>query len=288
MWLLYACLTAVANAAYGLEQKRISKKAHPIWLSFLTRLWSLPIIVGVYVVLNDAVKIQTGFWLYLFICSTLTSLGTYLTYVAYRYTDFSLVFPMLNLTPAIALLTAWCIDGDKSNVIGLIGVILVVGGSILLTTYGKVNLKQPAKHVMRDKGVWAILTVAVLYAITTSYDKLGVAASSPVVWSLGLNVAMIFILIPFIFLIPKGKSRKVKKPTWSVGVAAGCLVALTMLFQMFALQSGGHVAYVLAIKQLSVIIAVVASYKVLREKPDATRWWSTVIMTVGAIIIGLA
>jgi uncharacterized membrane protein len=67
---------------------------------------------------------------------------------------------------------------------------------------------------------------------------------------------------------------------------AGFLVVPTMLFQMYALQAGGYVPYILAIKQLSVIIAVIASWRVLKEKPDKTRWWSTVLMTAGAIVIG--
>lgn len=82
--------------------------------------------------------------------------------------------------------------------------------------------------------------------------------------------------------------RSEKTPLWGIGIVGGIVGSLSTIFQMFALHAGEHVAYVLAIKQLSVIIAILVNVRFLKERSNPQRFWGAVIITIGAIIVGFS
>ena len=99
-----------------------------------------------------------------------------------------------------------------------------------------------------------------------------------------LSFILIVALPNKVFLL----QRSEKTPLWSIGIVGGIVGSLSMIFQMFALHAGGHVAYVLAIKQLSVIIAILVNVSFLKERSNPQRFWGAVIITIGAIIVGFS
>lgn len=289
MWLVDAVGAAIVNAAFGVEQKRRSALASPLLLAVATRLWTVPLTIFVLILLPQPWHFHGLFWRYLLIAGSLTAIGTYLTFVAYQLLDFSLAFPLLSVSPAVALLSAWVIDKTTPSPEGILGVALVAVGTYFLTS-AKHQLVVPWKNL----GTYAILGVAVLYAVTTSFDKLGVAASSPTVWTLAVNLVIITIQLPLCLLqtkhakvATKRRKRRPARPITAMWLA-GTLGAGVMLFQMYSLQAGGYVPYLLAIKQLSVIIAVVAGWYTLNERPSKRRFFSAALVTLGVIVVAIS
>jgi len=287
-WFILALTTAFFSAALGLEQKRLSDKATPLLLSVLLRLWALPPLLIIVLSVHPVWQVQPQYWGYLIMCSFFTGLAAYLAFLAYRLVDFTLAFPLLNFTPAIALLASWSINQDHPTLLGAIGVGLIVLGSFWLVSSRHHNTLTPLQRMSANKGIAAIMGVAALHAVSGSFDVHGIDASSPLLWTIGLTITILLGSSLVLLVTYKASERKSPKLHWYSAALGGSIVLMTMLFQFLAVHADGHVAYVLAIKQLSVILAVLASWYTVRERPSVTRLLSALVMTIGAIIIGLA
>lgn len=235
-----------------------------------------------------------GFWPALAASGTINAIALTLIATSVGRSDLSLVAPLQSLTPAFMLLTAPLVLGEVAGPQGAAGVFVLVAGSYLLAvpSAGR-GLLAPFRALLRDRGARAMMAVAVLYSVSAVIDKIGVLASSPLLWSAAMHAFVAVVLTPmFLFTrhrLPKaavhgtGPSRRD-----IVALAlAGVFTAAAVVGQMSALELQ-QATYVIAIKRTSTLMAVLVGGLMFRERAALPRAAGAALMFCGFLLITFA
>ncbi|MEF3368020.1 EamA family transporter [Methylocystis sp. 9N] len=208
----------------------------------------------------------------------------YLLYIrAFRLSDASLVAPLVLLTPVLMLVTSPIMTGEHAPPMGVFGVLFTVLGVGLLDA-GEANGRRFNFHILaRDKGARLMLGTAVIWSVTSNIDKLGVRASTPLIWIAALMIVIASCSV-FYWLAARRAAPRLFALRYAIG--AGSAMAFGSAMQMWALTVL-FTPYVIAIKRLSALFTVLASGHVLKEETGGRRL-GVVVMLVGAVMIALA
>ncbi len=288
LWILLATITAFAEATRNVVIKgKLSTLPAQfvswVWVTgtllfLLPTLWFLP-----------PVPFQPNLWGYWLASVLINTLAVLLFTMAIQMSDLSLTMPMIAFSPLFMLFTSPLMLGEFPSLIGVVGVVLVVIGSYLLNIQERSNgYLAPYRALLREPGPRLMLGVAVLWSISANLDKLGVQASSPVVWiilvNLGLSLAFGLLMLR--------QTRQLRQLHGSTGmvlalVAIGLLDAIALITQMYALTLT-LVAYVISVKRSGIIISVVLGAVLFKEPGFRERLTGTFVMLAGVLCIAFA
>lgn len=230
--------------------------------------------------------LSANFWPVLAV-GTLIGAVTFLLYgKALKSGDLSLTLPMLAFTPLFLLVTSPLTLGEFPAPAGLIGLVCVVVGSYVL------NLRE------RRKGFWGpvralwttpsarlMLLVAAIWSVGANFDKLGLGASSPRFWIASVYTTSALSLLPTLLRRSHGvRAQLLRTPGWLL--AAGFMEAVGLVCQMYALPLT-LVSYVIAVKRLSIVFAVVLGALFFREPDVLFRLPGALIMVAGVFFIAV-
>ena len=99
---------------------------------------------------------------------------------AIKRSDLSYALPFLGLTPVFTVVTGFVLRGEMISTNGIIGIFLVFLGTMGIDT---ISVKDWAtlggKRIFKDKGVLLVISVALLYSISSVYDKTATLLSDP-------------------------------------------------------------------------------------------------------------
>lgn len=223
------------------------------------------------------------FWT-LLACSGALNAIAYVLYIrAFRLSDASLVAPLVLLTPVLMLVTSPIMTGEHAPPMGVFGVLFTVLGVGLLDA-GEADGRRFNFHILaRDKGARLMLGTAVIWSVTSNIDKLGVRASTPLIWIAALMIVIAFCSVCY-WLAARRAAPRLFALRYAVG--AGSAMAFGSAMQMWALTVL-FTPYVIAIKRLSALFTVLASGHVLKEETGG-RLLGAAVMLVGAVMIALA
>lgn len=284
MWLLFSLLTALFEAVKDVLCKKSLKTIDVYLVSGSMFILSLPIILPVLFFI-EIPPVSSRFWLALLAGTLLNVLATLLYINALKHSDLSLSLPMVTFTPVFLLLTSPLIVGEFPDMIGLVGVLLIVSGAYHL------NIKEnqggfwrPVKALVREKGPRYMLLVAFIWSITSNIDKVGILNSSVVFWVISTHLASAVFFIPLILFRIRRKRMIFKWIELGPLVSIGLVTALRSVFQMSAIALT-LVAYVISIKRTSVIFGILFGYVIFKEKGISERLTGAVIMVLGVLLI---
>jgi uncharacterized membrane protein len=128
-----------------------------------------------------------------------------------------------------------------------------------------------------------MFVTAVIWSVTSNLDKLGVRASTPLLWVAMLTTFISLCSIIFWVAMPH---RPLHLRDVRYAVLVGAANALGNALQMYALTML-LAPYVIAIKRTSALFTVILSGVILKEN-IRERLVGTVIMLAGAVLIALA
>ena len=114
-------------------------------------------------------------------------------------------------------------------------------------------------------------------------DKIGVRHSSPMIWSLAVNLAVSLTLGVIMMHKVRGPWSQVRG-NWLTLIIIGLAVAGVMLFQMNAITTG-LVPYIIAVKRTSVIMSSLWGVIFLKEKGGRGRILAIAMMLLGVFVI---
>jgi drug/metabolite transporter (DMT)-like permease len=208
---------------------------------------------------------------------------------AYEEGDLSLVYPIARSTPAFLPLVAVPLFGDPLSVGGAAGIAVVVAGIWLVHGGGlaRARLAEPAAR-------FAFLTLAATVAYSlldaASMRRLAEASwTSPIpraiVFSVLLSVANLLLFMPLVLrrrslgALRAIASRELGRATLAAGVS---FASYTLI--LAALQTA-PVSYVVAVRQSSVLFAVVLGILLLGERPGRARVVGAIFTVAGVALI---
>jgi drug/metabolite transporter (DMT)-like permease len=281
-WYLLAIIAAACDATYYMLVKKFIKNLGPYILGAGTFLVAGAVLFALSAWHGFPV-IGPQFYQALFITGTLNVLAAALYYRALSYTDLSLAMPMIAFTPIVLMASSYAILREHPSAFGLTGILLIVGGSYVLNLQDKNrHMLAPVKAILSNKGVLLMLAVAVIFGITSNYDKLSVINSDEI-----FSAAAVYSLLGLSFL-----ALSVKKPDFKISLKnnAGNLLILGLIEVAGAITYNlaiKHqiVEYVISIKRVSILFSVLYGAWIFKEKNISKRATGALIMLAGVVLI---
>ena len=285
MWILFALLNPITEGFRSLYIKKSSAEVEPVVIAWVNNL--LPALVFLPCLFFIELKFNTDFWIGLIGGASIYAVTNILYMKALAHGDISIVMPMLSFTPLFLLVTSPLIVGEFPHITGMIGVVLVVIGSYLLNlSESKKHLLEPFRSLIKNKGTRYMLIVALLWSVSSNFDKLAVKNSS-VFQYLGFTSPFIFIFTSLISIPDKQFKFSQLRTGKSNLFKVTFLTTLANIFHVTAI-SLAYVAYVIAIKRTTAIISVFIGSKFLNETNITERLLGVIVMLIGVILIVLS
>ncbi len=285
IWIVLAILTAFFTSLVDLFRKKSSKNVDEYVASFSLKLFGF-IFLFPLLFFIDVPELGKNFWMILVFTGLWNAMVLILYMRAIKHSDLSITTPMVTFTPLFLLITSPLIIHEFPGMLGIIGIFLIVLGAYVL------NIKErhkgflaPFKALLKEKGPRLMLVVALLLSIGANLDKVGIKNSSPIFWTISMNIITLILL--FIIVYFKSRSNiKLIKTNYKTLLPMGLFSALSLTFQMAAINLA-LVAYVISIKRTSAILTVLYGYFIFKEKGIKERLIGVIIMIVGVLIITL-
>lgn len=238
-------------------------------------------------VIRDGVPaIEPGFWKALAVTGPLAALTLFCYVKSLESSDLSLAAPMLTATPLFLLATSPVMLGEFPDPAGIVGIVSIVAGSYVMNLASiRGGVLEPFKALLRDKGARLMLLVAFLWSVSANIDKIGLRNSSPMFWIMCAFGSTTLFLTPVVWKFSKRGFGQVRVKPFELA-ATGFLEAVTCVCQMYALTVA-IVPYVIAVKRMSAVFAVLLGWLALGEGRVRERLAGAALMVLGVFLIAI-
>ena len=219
----------------------------------------------------------TSMWFFIFATTFLHGLYRYSVIKSYQYGDLSFVYPIARGSSVllIGLISILILEADIS-LTGIIGIVLICVGLFMISFL-------TAKKFNKSAFIIAIMTAS-LIATYTILDGIAVRRSenafSFIYWMLLLNG------IPMLIYAFFSQTGLRKKSSYKVrdGVVAGILAILGYGLVVWSMQFI-EIAYVSSIREISIVLATLLSFYLLKETDARKRVMPSIIICTGITIL---
>jgi len=223
-------------------------------------------------------------WPYL-VASITIHIGYYLALTgAYRHGELGLTYPLMRgVAPLLVALSATVTLGEQLSLLAWLGVLGVSLGVLILGL---------SRHALETpKAVAFALTNAVIIAAYTVVDGLGVRAAGPSWHSTLQYVATLFMLDgwPFALLIWARRGSEFARyasQRWRLA-SAGALASLGSYGIALWAMTQAPVAIVAALREVSVLFALVIGALLLHEALTIRRVMGATVIVLGVVTLRL-
>ncbi|MCX6649578.1 MAG: DMT family transporter [Candidatus Bathyarchaeota archaeon] len=205
---------------------------------------------------------------------------------AYDAGDLSIVYPVARSAPLFVAVAGAIFFGDPLTTAGLAGILLVLAGVYILHLKSlKLNsLLEPLRSFKGPAFGFALIAAVGTTAYSLS-DKAAVTRVDPVLYDLWLEVAITLVLTPIVLRSRGlGNIRTEWGNTWKRITVAGALMRGGYLLVLVAMTLA-PVGYLLAFRQISVVIGALLGLIILREGYGAPRILGSATIFAGVYII---
>ncbi|MFM0302214.1 DMT family transporter [Paraburkholderia sediminicola] len=202
---------------------------------------------------------------------------------SYRRNDLAQAYPIARgSSPLLVTLGAALFAHEAIGPMHALGIAMISGGIIAIALEGR--------RVSRA-GALAALTTGATIALYTVIDGIGVRLSGGEALAYTAWMFLFYWLMPVLFVATRGLAAlwaPARTAPMAIGSSlVGGLVSIAAYgIVIWALQSGAMGA-VSALRETSVVFAVLIGRMLLRETVSGKRWLACVIVAGGAVCLGL-
>jgi uncharacterized membrane protein len=179
MWFYFALLSALTNAVGTVARRTHGSLARPVELAWYSQLVMVPCGLGLVAITPHPLWRDQSFILPTVASGIIYTFATVLLFVAYKYSQISVVTPLGNLLPVGLLVASFFMFGTVPPVAGVFGVLLVGSGLYYSSVSGKHTLFKPFQALWSQRGSRAMLGVVFLWTIGTNLDKISLRSVAP-------------------------------------------------------------------------------------------------------------
>jgi drug/metabolite transporter (DMT)-like permease len=207
----------------------------------------------------------------------------------YRYGDFTVVYPIARALPVLLVAVGDVARGRAPSPIAWLGMILVSIGCLLipLESWQGFHWGRYWNRAM----LWAVVTALSIVGYTLT-DKIAADLIIPGPWAAaryGIYEGAASAVVYWLFLKAKGRSVPDQSGLvgwgWSAVAGIGMFGAYWLI--LWSYQLAFHASYVVALRQLSIVIGVALGAWFLREAAPLLRLSAACLIVVGVAGIAL-
>ena len=284
IWISAAILSAVFAGLTSILAKCGIKKTDSDLATALRTIvvlsfsWIMVLVVGS---LHTITEIQPKAFIFLILSGLATGASWICYFKALSVGDINKVVPIDKSSTVLTVLLAIICFGETSNlVMKLIATAILAVGIFLMVEKKKREEKQESKIWM----LYAVLA-AVFAALTSILAKMGI---SGVESNLGTAIRTgVVLIMAWVIVFARGKQAQLKsidkKELLFIGLS-GIATGASWLCYYYAIQNG-EVSVVVPIDKLSIIVTVIFSYFVFKEKLSKKAFAGLCLMVVGALLM---
>ena len=274
---------AVAHATWNYVAKGAQSSFAFIFLFALcSEIVYLPLALGVFLWTRPSLGLDA--LLFVAVSGLLNCLYFVLLSEGYKVGDLSVVYPLARGTgPALAVVGAIVLFGERPSALALAGAGLVVAGIIVMSWGGKAS---GGAEVWRSV-VFALATGACIAAYTL-WDSKGVTIVTPVLYSYGLDMARLLFLAPLALATPSGRGevsailRDQRRAIVAIGVLSPGAYILVLVAYTLA-----PVSYVAPAREISILFGAILGLRLLGESDAPRRLAGATAIVAGVFALAL-
>ncbi len=231
------------------------------------------------------------------------SQAAYFTFLAlaYRHGDISVVYPLARSFPIFVVLIAGFGLGQWPSPLAWLGILLVAAGCFALPLERLGRARISLRSYANAAGFWALLTALGSSGYTVA-DDIGMdlvvgreALGSPtgpvaalLYGYLEWVSTSLFLLLAVLALGRRGDIGRVFRQERGPALLVGLMTFGTYLLILWAYSLSEKVAYVAALRQLSIVFGVLFGITLLREPGGLLRVGASVVIVSGLVLVSLA
>ncbi len=252
----------------------------PLYIYFVPRLGEVPTPVW-------HLLIATGF----FQAFYYISLGN-----AYRLNDMSLAYPIARSLPVlfVPLVTTLIAVGKPLSALAVTGMIITAGGCMILP------LKELRLSIFKQYFQYPFLFVVTAAVGISGYsiiDSVGLEALTKSAQPFSTihaalffiafeNLSILFYIWIYVALSRREKInlRIIRKRSLRFPLLAGPVVTITYTLVLVAMQFATNVSYIVAFRQVSIVIGVLLGIFILKEKSTPFKIAGTALIFIGLVL----
>ena len=284
IWISAAILSAVFAGLTSILAKCGIKKTDSDLATALRTIvvlifsWIMVLVVGS---LHTITEIQPKAFIFLILSGLATGASWICYFKALSVGDINKVVPIDKSSTVLTVLLAIICFGETSNlVMKLIATAILAVGIFLMVEKKKREEKQKSKMWM----FYAVLA-AVFAALTSILAKMGI---SGVESNLGTAIRTgVVLIMAWVIVFARGKQTQLKsidkKELLFIGLS-GIATGASWLCYYYAIQNG-EVSVVVPIDKLSIIVTVIFSYFVFKEKLSKKAFAGLCLMVAGTLLM---
>ena len=284
IWISAAILSAVFAGLTSILAKCGIKKTDSDLATALRTIvvlifsWIMVLVVGS---LHTITEIQPKAFIFLILSGLATGASWICYFKALSVGDINKVVPIDKSSTVLTVLLAIICFGETSNlVMKLIATAILAVGIFLMVEKKQREEKQGSKMWM----LYAVLA-AVFAALTSILAKMGI---SGVESNLGTAIRTgVVLIMAWVIVFARGKQTQLKnidkKELLFIGLS-GIATGASWLCYYYAIQNG-EVSVVVPIDKLSIIVTVIFSYFVFKEKLSKKAFAGLCLMVAGTLLM---
>lgn len=280
--LLSGCLHAIWNY---FAKKSADKFTCAWWMKICELLIYLPI--GLLLFIGEAIP-RIG-WFILLTSGIIHFAYWWLLSASYTHADLAVVYPIARSGPLyVLIITVFFFLDESLSITGVVGILAVVSGVYVLSneSFQARRLLHPL-FALRNKGIIYALLTALSVTAYSLVDSQGAKHFNPFFYVWMENAIS---TVPFSFLILWRKRQRIRsewqKTKWFI-ILAGFLGPLSYSIIVFTMRTY-QVSYVVSLRQVSVIIAVLLGGTLLKEEKFKMRFLTSLLIFSGLFAIGIS
>jgi drug/metabolite transporter (DMT)-like permease len=270
--LALALLAAALHAAWNLLVKASEDQLVAAWT-----------VVAGAAILSLPVLAVTGLpassvWDLILISTTVQVVYVLMLALAYRLGDLSFVYPLARGTsPVLISLAGVLFLGDEISGLGWLGVLTVTAALTFLAW----------RRVDRS-GLWAALATGLMIAAYTSVDAAAVRQQGEAVSVIASEFVLLAVALGLVLLVVRGPNAMLGmvRDDWRKAAIGSVATGTAYLLVMVAALSA-PVGLVSGVREISVVMVVIASSLFLHEEVTRSQIWTVVVAVAGIALIAL-
>lgn len=210
--------------------------------------------------------------------------------MGYRAGEFSIVYPVARALPVLALALLDIARGRPPSALGWLGIALVTTGCLLAPL-------SSLRAVSRERYLnWTLFWVLVTAAGTVGYsgvDKVALEMlPSGLLSALRYGVLQWLLTVPFLWLLLRYVARLPLRVgglrDWRRAALATLFISSAYTLILWVYQMIPQASYVVALRQFSIVIGVIAAIVIFREPAAKMRLTAALVISAGVALVGFA
>jgi len=231
-------------------------------------------------------SIPASAWRYLLLSGSFGGAYFYLLARAYRSSDFTIVYPVARALPVLLVGVGDLARGREMPLAAWVGMTLVAVGCVCapLHSFREVTLRRYYNRT----AVWMALTALATVGYTLC-DKIAVERETPGAATAFRHCYFFYLVNWAVFsmlvrLFPVKEPRPLRAGVRSA-LAGGFMTYAGYALIVWAYQLSRNASYILAFRQVSIIMGVILAFAIFRERGRFVRTAGAVLITAGLMLI---